>query len=221
MIYLLLAFIITAIVVVWMRGGKLSRLGEVAFRLWWIVPLIAVVQSLVIRHMHSTSRLSLWHLRPLTMVFSYLVLWVVVFLNRHLPGMWIALAGVTLNLIPIAANGGYMPITPRALALIGAGDAAYELSSASVVLGSKDILLWPDEAHFWMLGDVFVIPEPFPWPTAMSVGDVVLAVGIFFFILRTAELRTHTVALSYQRHSEYPSTGHVRWLRRDERNEKV
>jgi hypothetical protein len=116
---------------------------------------------------------------------SYLVLWAVVWRNRHLAGMGITLVGVTLNLIAILANGGYMPIAPQALARIGAGNAAYQMPAGSIVLGSKDILLPPSEARFWMLGDILVIPEPLPWPTAMSVGDVVLAIGVFWFVLRT------------------------------------
>lgn len=183
MVYLLLASIIIAILIAWTRGGKLSRLGQVTFRLWWAVPLVAVAQLLAIRHLSSASRLGLWHPRPLIMIASYLVLWAVVFLNRHQPAMWLVLAGVTLNLIVIASNGGYMPILPAALSRIGAGQAAYEMVPGSVVLGSKDALLPAYEARFWMLGDVLVIPEPFPWPTAMSVGDVVLAVGVFLFLV--------------------------------------
>jgi hypothetical protein len=184
MAYLLLASIVAAILVAWTQGGKLSRLGEVKFKLWWLVPVIALVQSLTIRHLDSTSRLSWWHARPLLMVVSYAILWAVVLWNLHLPGMWLVLSGVTLNLVAIAANGGYMPITPDALARIGAGDSAYEMLSGSVVRGSKDVLLRSFEAHFWWLGDVLVIPKPFPRPTAMSMGDLVLAVGVFLFIVR-------------------------------------
>jgi hypothetical protein len=111
----------------------------------------------------------------------------VVWRNRRLAGMGVTLIGVTLNLIAIVANGGYMPIPPEALARIGAGDAAYLMPTGSIVLGSKDILLPPSEARFWMLGDILVIPEPLPRPTAMSVGDVILAIGVFWFVLRTTQ----------------------------------
>jgi hypothetical protein len=187
MTYLLLVSVVLSVVTVWILGGKLSRLGEVKFRLWWVVPLIALAQSLVIRVTHSSGRLTLWHARPLVMVVSYLMLWAVVWRNRRLAGMGITLVGVTLNLIAIVANGGYMPITPDALARIGAGNAAHLMPPGSIVLGSKDILLPPAEARFWMLGDILVIPEPLPWPTAMSVGDVILAIGVFWFVLGTTQ----------------------------------
>ena len=202
MVYLLLASIVLSIIVAWMQGGKLSRLGEVTFRLWWIVPLIALVQSLLVYRLRSPSRLLLHHPRPLIMIGSYVILWVVVWLNRRLPGMLIVLVGITSNLIVIAANGGYMPITPEALARIGAGEAAYQMAPGSVVLGSKDVLLPSQQAYLWMLGDVLVIPEPFPWPTAMSIGDLILTVGIFLFIQRTMVTRTGSSKLLYAREYE-------------------
>jgi hypothetical protein len=197
MTYLLLASIILALIVAWTRRGNLSRLGEVKFWSWWVVPAIAVVQSLTIRFLDSPSRLKLWHPRPLIMIASYVVLWIVVWKNRRLPGMWVVLVGVTFNLIAVAANGGYMPIPPGALARIGAGEAAYQMPAGSIVPGSKDVLLSPQQARFWMLGDIWVIPEPFPRPTATSIGDWLLVIGVFLFIVRTA------------RSAELPSQGYL------------
>jgi hypothetical protein len=104
--------------------------------------------------------------------------------------MVLVLVGITLNLLAIAANGGYMPIPPEALARLGVGEAASDMKPGSVVVGSKDVLLPSQQALFWMLGDILVIPEPFPQPTAMSIGDIVLAVGVFLFILNA----THTTS---------------------------
>jgi hypothetical protein len=112
-------------------------------------------------------------------------LWVIVWRNRHLPGMRLVLVGVTFNLLAIAANGGYMPITADALARVGAGDAAYQMPLGSVIAGSKDVLVASQSAPFWMLGDALVIPEPFPWPTAMSAGDILLSTGVFWLIVQT------------------------------------
>jgi len=118
------------------------------------------------------------------MVSSYLVLCAVVWLNRDLPGMRIVLAGIAFNLLAIAANGGYMPVSPAALARIRRDDISPP-QIGSVVQGSKDVVLPSQQALFWILGDVLVIPPPFPWPTAMSMGDVLVAVGVFVFILGT------------------------------------
>jgi len=94
------------------------------------------------------------------------------------------LAGIAFNLLAIAANGGYMPVSPAALARIGENSIPHP-QIGSVVQGSKDVVLPSQQALFWILGDVLVVPPPFPWPTAMSMGDVLVAVGVFAFILGT------------------------------------
>jgi hypothetical protein len=190
MSYLLLASLGSAIAIVWLRGGGLGELGDVKFLFWWMIPTVATVQSVLIRVPYSDTRLPWWHPRPYAMLISYVVLWCAVWLNQRLPGMRIVLAGITLNLIVIAANGGYMPVRPEALARIGYGDAAYQMQPGSIVLGSKDVVLPTQQAPLWMLGDVLVIPEPFPRPTAMSIGDMLLAVGVFLFITQTAGRQT-------------------------------
>jgi hypothetical protein len=103
--------------------------------------------------------------------------------------MRVVFAGTVLNLLAIAANGGYMPVPPEALVRIGIIESIDSVRPGSVVLGSKDVVLPSRQALLWILGDVLVIPEPFPWPTAMSIGDIFIAVGVFLFILRTARSR--------------------------------
>jgi hypothetical protein len=120
------------------------------------------------------------------MIASYIVLWAVVWLNRRLPGMGVVLVGVSCNLLVIAANGGYMPLAPESLERIQTG--ASQIPLGSVLAGSKDVLLARQQTPLWILGDVLVIPEPFPWPTAMSIGDVLLAVGIFLLIVHTTQV---------------------------------
>lgn len=190
MSYLLLASLGSAIAIVWLRGGGLGELGDVKFVFWWMIPTVAAVQSVLIRVPYTDTRLPWWHPRPYAMLVSYVVLWCAVWLNQRLPGMRIVLAGITLNLIVIAANGGYMPVRPEALARIGYGEVAYQMQPGSIVLGSKDVVLPTQQAPLWMLGDVLVIPEPFPQPTAMSIGDVLLAVGVFLFITQAARRQT-------------------------------
>lgn len=183
--YLLLAGIGLSILVAWLQGNKLSQLADVRFEFWWAVPLIAVVQSMLVRSSSAGLRLPWWEARPVGMALSYVILCTIICLNLQMPGMWAVLGGIALNAIAIAANGGYMPITPEALARIGYSNVVQHMPMGTVVLGSKDVLLSPGQGSLWFLGDTLVIPEPCPAPTAMSIGDVLLAVGVFLFILQT------------------------------------
>jgi len=96
---------------------------------------------------------------------------------RHKPLRVLAL-GFALNLLAILANGGYMPITPEAMASLHPGTSAVQWSSGLVRSGSKDIVLSPGASPFWFLGDVLIVSRPFPFLAALSPGDLVLLVGL-------------------------------------------
>jgi hypothetical protein len=85
--------------------------------------------------------------------------------------------GYLLNLLPILANSGYMPITPEALSQIHPGTSVEQWPSGLLRVGSKDVVLRAAEAPLWFLGDVFVLAPPFPLPTAFSLGDVAIVIG--------------------------------------------
>jgi hypothetical protein len=84
--------------------------------------------------------------------------------------MRIVLAGVALNLTVIVANGG-VPIL---------------MQPGSIGLGSGDVVLSTQRTLLGMLSDVLAIPEPFTRPTAMSIGAMFIAVGVFMRLTWTA-----------------------------------
>jgi Family of unknown function (DUF5317) len=85
--------------------------------------------------------------------------------------------GFLLNLLPIAFNHGYMPITPAAMTRLHPGTDAAQWTQGFVRPGSKDIVAVAAETPFWFLGDVLVVSQPFPLPTAFSLGDLVILIG--------------------------------------------
>jgi hypothetical protein len=95
---------------------------------------------------------------------------------RHAPLRLLSI-GFALNLLPMLSNGGYMPITPEAVANLHPGTSAAQWSSGLIRAGSKDIVLTAAEAPFWFLGDLFVLGSPFPLPAAFSLGDILILIG--------------------------------------------
>jgi hypothetical protein len=114
---------------------------------------------------------------------SYLLLVLLVFLNRRVPGMALVGAGLLLNFAVMLANGGYMPITPEALEKAGLVHLATTGQIGSRVLNAKDVLLPAAGTRLWVLSDILVLPPPVG--TAFSVGDVLLAFGGVGFFSRT------------------------------------
>jgi len=50
--------------------------------------------------------------------------------------------------------------------------------------GAKDILLHPQNTRFEWLADRFLLPTWFPYQAAFSLGDVFIALGIFYLLAK-------------------------------------
>ena len=117
----------------------------------------------------------------LCLIASQLTLLAFVWLKRRLPGMPILLIGLMFNLIVMAVNGGFMPISPQvAERLIG------EANVSKLVLGNrfgfKDILLPANETRLELLADRFLPPSGFPYQVAFSLGDIFITFGAFWVL---------------------------------------
>jgi len=170
------AFIVAAL-----RGGKLSRLSALPLR-WPALPILAFAAQTVVIYFPDPSRMGLLSPHVVILIVSYLAFLVSIWVNRQLPGMVIICVGLLFNLTVMLANGRYMPITPEAVERIGhtqmvsVGDAGARVSS------SKDVVLPKEETVLWYLSDIFLLPPPFPIPTAFSGGDVLVAAGVFLLV---------------------------------------
>jgi hypothetical protein len=90
--------------------------------------------------------------------------------NLRLPGMWLAAAGLALNLIVIASNGA-MPVSAQATETFGGSPPAEG--------GGFKHEPMTDTTSFAILGDVIPIG---PLRLVISLGDVLLAAGILYLV---------------------------------------
>lgn len=102
-------------------------------------------------------------------------------LNRKLPGMKILLLGAALNFTVMAANGGFMPISPQTASRLVPQEVLQDIPPGER-FGTKDILLRPEETRFEWLADRFLPPVWSPYQVAFSLGDVFIALGVFFLL---------------------------------------
>ncbi|HLA88119.1 MAG TPA: DUF5317 family protein, partial [Anaerolineales bacterium] len=114
---------------------------------------------------------------------SQIILLGFAWLNRRIPGMSILICGVALNLVVMAANDGFMPISPQTASRLVSEDRLLDIQPGSR-FGVKDILLHPQDTRFEWLADRFLPPDWSSYQVAFSLGDVLIAFGAFWLLAK-------------------------------------
>jgi hypothetical protein len=115
---------------------------------------------------------------PLTLTVFLAFVWI----NRRAAGMPVLLVGLALNLLVIAANGGWMPISLETAAHLPGGE---NLTPADLGrrFGQKDVLLQPAETRLEWLSDRYLLPDWVRYRVAFSAGDIFVGAGAFLVML--------------------------------------
>ncbi len=158
------------------RSETASQIASISLRSPWLVLFALVLQvPLLWAPFGPTQQVTA---TQVAFLFSHLPLLTFIWLNRRILGIRIAGIGVLCNLLVVLSNYGFMPITPQTLVRINPGSALDQWTLGFHYGRSKDIILLQQDTTLWVLSDILVLPPPFPWPTAFSLGDLLLAVGI-------------------------------------------
>ncbi len=173
---MLIETVILAILISFISGGKLSRLGELGFRKFWLVLLALLIQGGV--YWATVQRVGLgpsW-VGPALNTGSYFLLLIFTFYNRSLPEIrWIA-AGILLNTLVIGLNGGVMPVDPAYLPEAGRDELTAGQGTHGLLTSSTRLSFLADRFYLDMLG---LSKQMF------SVGDIVINIGSFLLINNT------------------------------------
>ena len=119
-----------------------------------------------------------------SLIVSQVLLLLFAWANRKLAGMWLLIAGLALNLAVIAANGGFMPISPETAARLIPAAVVEAMHVGSRFGFGKDVLLLPEDTRLAWLSDRFLLPAWFFYQVAFSLGDIFIACGIFWLLMR-------------------------------------
>jgi hypothetical protein len=155
--------VLTGLVIGLLSGGSAARLGELRFR--W-APLIAVGMAAQVLLFSTPLGDDLGPWAPLVYIASNLAVLIAVWRNLAIPGLPLVLLGGASNLLAIFANGGFMPVSPGALAAMGRLPRE-GYSNSRLVDG---VILGP-------LTDLFAMPTWVPAANVFSVGDILIGVG--------------------------------------------
>lgn len=167
--------ILIAIIIGFIRGGSFKRFADIQFKLGWIFPLLLVLQLAIFYFQNKVAWVG--EISNLSFMFIYTVGLAFLLVNRHHPHFITIFIGVLLNFIVMAINGGRMPVSMDAAAVI---DPQY-LEATKNALYAKHTLV-TESTKFAYLGDIIPLSAPYPREQAISIGDVVMNIGVFLFI---------------------------------------
>ena len=146
-----------------LSGGSGSRLGDLRIKFGLLITLGMACQLLLFSTPVGNF---LGDAAALVYIASNVAVLVAVAANLAIPGLAFVLAGGASNLIAIVANGGYMPVSPEALATMG----RLPKEGYSNSVPRENVILGP-------LTDIFTMPAWVPMANVFSVGDILIGVG--------------------------------------------
>jgi hypothetical protein len=180
----LLSALVVGFVLGLLLGGRPRNLNRLTLRWNWLVLASLAVQLFLFTGLNlAAGAVTVLYLLSGALGVAWLAA------NLRVPGIACVLAGAVSNFLAIGLNGGRMPIDPGALTQTrGAAYvrdlAAGHLTSNSVLIDSHTRLPW--------LTDLILVPRPWPLPTVLSIGDVLIGVGVIWLIaagMRRQEIR--------------------------------
>jgi hypothetical protein len=153
--------------------GRLGALGTVRIRFWPVALAGLAFQVLLFS---SPLAAVVGDLGPALYVGSTAVVILALLSNIRQPGFWLIFAGAFANFIAIVANGGQMPASAEAWAVL---NGVPELPGTDF---SNAVIATPN-TPFYFLGDLFVLPRPFPFANVFSIGDLLIGLGGAWFVV--------------------------------------
>ncbi|WP_026564268.1 DUF5317 domain-containing protein [Bacillus sp. UNC41MFS5] len=167
--------IIFSFIVGFLRKGNLRALAQLKLKWGWIFPLLLVVELAVFMFQNDSKFLG--QISGSIYIVVYLLGLLFLFMNRKNPGFILILIGVFLNFLVMVINGGRMPVSVEAAAVL---DPGY-IEALKDSFYAKHTML-NSSTYLRFLGDVIPISDPYPRTQIISIGDIIMNIGIFFFI---------------------------------------
>lgn len=166
---ILIAAALACVASVPLSGGRLGRLIDLRLRWAWAA-LGALALQVVITTLAPGGSAGLHELLHVT---SYLLAGAFIVANRRVSGLPILALGAALNSLAIAANHAVMPASARAMRLAGLASNEHFANSAPVA-----------HPHLLPLGDVIPVPGPWPLGNVVSIGDLLIVLGLLVVLHR-------------------------------------
>lgn len=173
--------IVLGLIIAKVLGGSIKKLGLVEFHKYSYILIVLVIVDIVFKLLaYGTNTFltgPIFYFYPFYNIISYMVFIGILELNKSLRGFRIIEAGFILNFLPMVLNSGKMPVSRLALQDLGQTETIKAMEDGLIM--THDLI--GQDTNFKILADI--IPLNLISPIVISIGDIVISLGIIIFII--------------------------------------
>ncbi|SHJ67290.1 DUF5317 domain-containing protein [Paramaledivibacter caminithermalis] len=168
--------VILGIIIGLVRNGSIRNISMTKIRGWFLIVLAFLIQ-IFLMIMPNISIVKIYGRYFYVASLALIILTLLINLNKK--GMWIILIGAIFNFIVIFMNDFKMPISLEGLKLAGLQNMIDGIKSGDIInyMPLNEVGNWTKH-----LGKYIVIPKPYPMAKVISVGDVLISLGIIMLV---------------------------------------
>lgn len=190
--------VLLGLVAGWLRGGRTLNIGNLEFKGWVLIVIGFLIQMLPM----LLGRMS-WmaHNGPVVAFSTLVVVFFIVVLNFDKRGFWLVAVGAVLNIVTMAFHGLKMPIYLAGLRNAGRVELLDSVTNNAVLnyVGIETFTQWSD-----YLGKVIVLPSAYPLAQVITVGDALMSIGLFLFVMGQMTSSVYSRSKSRMVNTYYP-----------------
>ena len=160
------------------KDGRLGNFSQIDFRAFYLLMMGAILQMIPFFANHFDFIVNYSNY----MIFAGLILTMAfVLLNHKMNGFKMVILGFGLNLVAYGLNHFKMPIL-----ILNSSENLLAQLKFSIEIGEVKNYILFDHAHeiFRFLGKFAFMPDWYPFTKFFGIGDVLVALGIIFFIVK-------------------------------------
>jgi hypothetical protein len=172
---MLIYFILAAIPLSFLCGGKLKYIAEHPLRVIWLPPLAFAIEA-TFPFLKDRIQLPISQWLWIPVLLEYILLFLFCFLNWNRKSVRLIALACFLNFFVIAWYGFRMPVSPIIQEFPEMASSLSRMQSGEIF----EYVLVGENAPFLFLGDAIVIP--FMHSGLASIGDIVLGAGVSWLI---------------------------------------
>lgn len=183
--------ILLALIIGKLRGGEIRRLENLYIRGWYLISLsffIEIISLFIVTKINGEISTIVENNFFYIHIFIYILLLAGLSMNYREIGFRITFLGSILNFLPIALNNGKMPVSIKALKNADLYNQLNLLSDNRIMTHTLSL----EKTKVFFLGDIIPIPKPYLFPKIISIGDILISIGLFILIYNYMTKRSNS-----------------------------